>query len=224
MTRESSAPPDEPRDDRARDEPRGEPRGDEPRDAADRLEEPGDDVSRETERADQAPPVEHEDTGLDLARSIARSLAGSKRPLRRTSRRPGSRPRRSDPTASGAFPDDRDPQLLDSTIGRLIAEQGWGTDVRVHGVFSRWDQLVGREVGLHCRPESYADGKLVVRTDSTAWATQMRLLAPTVVRRLNDELGDGTVTVIDVLGPHGPTWRKGPRSVRDGRGPRDTYG
>ncbi len=137
---------------------------------------------------------------------------------------PGARPRRSDAAASGAHPDDRDPQLLDNTIGRLIAEQGWVTDVRVHGVFSRWDHLVGRDVAQHCRPESFADGKLVVRTDSTAWATQMRLLAPTVVRRLNEELGHGTVTVIDVLGPHVPTWRKGPRSVRDGRGPRDTYG
>ncbi|HEY0773315.1 MAG TPA: DciA family protein [Nocardioidaceae bacterium] len=193
----------------------------------DRPQEP--EVSRETEEVEEVeevdvPQEEHEDTGLDLARSIARSLAGSKRPARRTPRRPGTRPKRSDPKASGAFPDDRDPQLLDSTIGRLIAEQGWGTDVRVHGVFSRWDHLVGREVAQHCRPESYADGKLVVRTDSTAWATPMRLLAPTVVRRLNQELGDGTVTVIDVLGPHGPTWRKGPRSVRDGRGPRDTYG
>lgn len=190
----------------------------------DRPQEP--EVSRETDEVEEGdePQAEHQDTGLDLARSIARSLAGSKRPARRTPRRPGTRPKRSDPKASGAFPDDRDPQLLDSTIGRLIAEQGWGTDVRVHGVFSRWDHLVGREVAQHCRPESYADGKLVVRTDSTAWATQMRLLAPTVVRRLNQELGDGTVTVIDVLGPHGPTWRKGPRSVRDGRGPRDTYG
>lgn len=170
---------------------------------------------------------EHEETGLDLARSIARSLAGSKRPARRRSSgqgRPGFRPRRGDPAASGAHADDRDPQLLDSTIGRLVSEQGWGTDVRVHGLFSRWDHLVGREVAQHCHPEAFADGKLVVRTDSTAWATQMRLLAPTVVRRLNEELGHGTVTVIDVQGPRGPSWRKGPRSVRDGRGPRDTYG
>ena len=181
-------------------------------------------VSRETGGTSaDTPAVEHEETGLDLARSVARALAGAKRPARRP-RRPGGRPRRSDLAASGAPPDARDPQLLDNTSGRLIAEQGWGTDVRVHGVFSRWDHLVGREVALHCRPESFADGRLVVRTDSTAWATQMRLLAPTVVRRLNEELGHGTVTVIDVLGPHGPTWRKGPRSVRDGRGPRDTYG
>jgi predicted nucleic acid-binding Zn ribbon protein len=184
----------------------------------------GGDARREA-GPDTPPAPEHDDTGLDLARSIARALAGTKRPARRrTPPRAGSRPRRFDATASGAHPDDRDPQLLDSTIGRLIAEQGWGTDVRVHGVFSRWDHMVGREVAQHCRPESYADGRLVVRTDSTAWATQMRLLAPTVVRRLNDELGDGVVTVIDVQGPSGPSWRKGRRSVRDGRGPRDTYG
>jgi predicted nucleic acid-binding Zn ribbon protein len=182
-----------------------------------------------------APPAtpDHDETGLDLARSIARGLAGARRAAGRSrgggrsgNRQPGrpfSRGRR-DPQASGAFPDDRDPQLLDSTIGRLIAEQGWGTDVRVHGVFSRWEHLVGAEVAQHCTPESYADGKLVVRTDSTAWATQMKLLAPTVLRRLNQELGDGTVTLIDVLGPHLPSWRRGPRAVRDGRGPRDTYG
>ena len=69
-----------------------------------------------------------------------------------------------------------------------------------------------------------AGGRLVVQTDSTAWATQMRLLAATVVRRLNQELGDGNVTVIDVQGPAGLSWKKGRRSVRDGRGPRDTYG
>jgi predicted nucleic acid-binding Zn ribbon protein len=174
-------------------------------------------------------PAEHDDSGLDLARSVARGLAGSRRTAkRRTPPRPGSRPRRTDPTASGAHPDDRDPQLLDTTIGRLIADQGWGTDVRVHGVFSRWDLLVGREVAQHCRPESFTPtdggGTLVVRTDSTAWATQMKLLAPTALRRLNEELGDGTVTLVEVLGPHLPSWKKGLRSMRDGRGPRDTYG
>ena len=168
---------------------------------------------------------DHDDSGLDLARSVARSLA---RPgaRRRTASGSAFRPptRRVDPRASGAHPDERDPQLLDSTIGRLIAEQGWDTDVRVHGVFTRWEAIVGHEVAQHCSPEAFADGKLVVRTDSTAWATQMKLLSPTVVRRLNEELGDGTVSLIEVLGPHGPTWKRGLRSVRDGRGPRDTYG
>jgi predicted nucleic acid-binding Zn ribbon protein len=168
--------------------------------------------------------VPHQETGLELARSIARSLARGGKPATRRSRRP----QRADAQASGAHPDDRDPQLLDATIGRLIAQQGWETDVRVHGVFTRWDAIVGRDVAQHARPVSYAreenGGRLVVQTDSTAWATQMRLLAANVVRRLNEELGDGTVTVIDVQGPAAPSWKRGRRSVRGGRGPRDTYG
>jgi predicted nucleic acid-binding Zn ribbon protein len=129
-----------------------------------------------------------------------------------------------DPSASGAFPDERDPQLLTAAMDRLVAEHGWSTEVAVHGVFSRWDRIVGADLALHCRPESFTDGALVVRADSTAWATQVRLLGSTVVRRLNEELGDHTVTRIQVLGPAAPSWRRGRRSVRGGRGPRDTYG
>ncbi len=197
---------------------------------------------------EQEPPPEttaetgHDESGLDLARSIARGLARPGAARRRSGTGSSGKggaagkdsrsARRGDPQLSGAHPDDRDPQPLDATIGRLIADQGWGTDVRVHGVFSRWDLIVGREVAQHCHPEAFRSsddgpnpgGRLLVRTDSTAWATQMKLLAPQVVRRLNEELGDGTVVVIDVEGPHGPSWKRGRRSVRDGRGPRDTYG
>jgi predicted nucleic acid-binding Zn ribbon protein len=49
-------------------------------------------------------------------------------------------------------------------------------------------------------------------------------MAPQLVAMLNEQLGDGTVTRIAVLGPDAPSWKKGRRSVRDGRGPRDTYG
>jgi predicted nucleic acid-binding Zn ribbon protein len=171
----------------------------------------------------EEPPTEPErkDDGLDLAKAITRATAKST-PAARSRQRKKDTPARG--RVSGAHPDDRDPQTLDNTLGRLVADHGWELDLRVHGVFGRWAELVGDDVAAHCTPESFADGKLVVRTDSTAWATQLRLLAPTVVRRLNEELGHGTVTLIDVLGPHLPTWKKGLRSVRDGRGPRDTYG
>lgn len=177
---------------------------------------------------DQAPPPaedEHRDDGLDLARAMTRASARSTPAQRARRRAQGWTPAgRSPARPAGAHPDDRDPQPLDSTVGRLVEDHGWDLDLRVHGVFGRWPELVGAEVAAHSTPESFAEGRLVVRTDSTAWATQLRLLAPTVVRRLNEELGHGTVTVIDVQGPRGPSWRKGARSVRDGRGPRDTYG
>ena len=169
---------------------------------------------------------DHDDTGLDLARSLARSISGAARsaPRKKPRRKIPGDQTRSRRKGSGAHPDERDPQTIDTTLGRLVADQGWAMDLRVHGVFGRWPEIVGEEVAQHCTPTSYDDGKLVVRTDSTAWATQLRMLAPTLVRRLNEELGHGSVTLIEVEGPNLPHWKKGRLSSRDGRGPRDTYG
>jgi predicted nucleic acid-binding Zn ribbon protein len=105
-----------------------------------------------------------------------------------------------------------------------VQERGWSTPIAVGGVVGRWDQVVGDEVAAHCQPETFEEKVLTVRTDSTAWATQMRLLAPTILQRLADELGPGVVDRLVVRGPSGPSWRRGPRIVHGGRGPRDTYG
>jgi predicted nucleic acid-binding Zn ribbon protein len=179
---------------------------------------------------DDEAPEEHRPDGLDLARSMMKGAAGmSTTPARRRPRRnpdgtarPRSRP--GDAQLSGAHPDARDPQWLGSELGRIIDDRGWSLDLQVRGVFARWTEIVGAEIGAHSTPESLTDGTLVVRTDSTAWATQLKLFAGTVVRRLNEELGAGTVSVVEVLGPNAPTWKHGRRSARDGRGPRDTYG
>jgi predicted nucleic acid-binding Zn ribbon protein len=187
------------------------------------------------ERPDEAdrpgsvrPPVDVARQALAAARAEARrrglgtrsGVAGS---ARGTTGRTG-RSRRVDPgTRSGAHPDDHDPQLLGSTVQRLVSERGWETDAAVGGVMGRWGAVVGTEVAEHCEPVSFDDGELVVRAVSTAWATQLRLLAPALVRRLNEDLGAGTVRTVRVLGPGGPSWGRGPLRV-PGRGPRDTYG
>lgn len=167
---------------------------------------------------------EHHDDGLDFARS-ARKAAGSGpgKPAQRKKTGASFR-RRTTMSSSGAHPDERDPQLLDTAMSRLINQHGWELDLRMQAVFGRWAELVGDEVAAHCTPQSFADTRVVVRTDSTAWATQLKLLAPTIVRRLNEELGHGTVSAIEILGPNLPHWKKGRFSSRDGRGPRDTYG
>jgi hypothetical protein len=103
-----------------------------------------------------------------------------------------------DSTRSGAHPDDRDPQILDASLGRLVAERGWETDAAVGGAMGRWPAIVGREIAAHSAPVSFSDGELVVSASSTAWATQLRLLAPSLVARLGQELGPDTVTRLRV--------------------------
>ena len=137
---------------------------------------------------------------------------------------PRRRRRQDDGPRSGARPDARDPQPLGDTLGRLVAERGWQEAVSVGGVMGRWDAVVGSDIAAHCRPETFEAGVLTVRADSTAWATQVRLLSGTLLRRLADEVGEGTVTKVVVRGPSGPSWRRGPRVAPGSQGPRDTYG
>ncbi|MGO4490557.1 DUF721 domain-containing protein [Arthrobacter sp. 2YAF22_2] len=117
----------------------------------------------------------------------------------------------------------RDPLGLGKVVGRLVAERGWSSPVAVGSVMAQWPALVGPEISAHCTPESFTDTTLHVRCDSTAWATQLRLLSLSLLEKFRVELGDGVVTSIQVLGPAAPSWRKGLRTV-NGRGPRDTYG
>lgn len=124
---------------------------------------------------------------------------------------------------SGAGPSYRDPQPLGDVVGKLVSQRGWQDPMEVAGVVARWPEIVGQHVAEHCVIETFDEAKLVVRTDSTTWATQLRLLLPQLERRIAEEVGEGVVNEIVVLGPGGPSWRRGPRSV-PGPGPRDTYG
>jgi predicted nucleic acid-binding Zn ribbon protein len=174
-----------------------------------------------------APPDDKEGTGADAVRE---ALNRARAAARERGAVPGAAPSRKrrrprdDGARSGAHPDARDPQPVGSALSRLVAERGWQESVAVGGVMGRWDVVVGPEIAAHCRPETFDDGVLTVRADSTAWATQVRLLTAGLLRRLAEEVGEGTVTKVVVRGPATPSWRKGPRVAPGSQGPRDTYG
>lgn len=165
-----------------------------------------------------------EPSGVDLARVALRAAKerarahGAAAQQKKQARRGGLR--------SGARADGRDPLPLGAAINRLITERGWEAPAAVGGVMGRWPQLVGPEVAQHCEPQRYDEDArvLTVCCDSTTWATQLRLLAPQLVARLNADLGQGTVRMIKVLGPGGPSRRYGPLRAPGSRGPGDTYG
>ena len=164
-----------------------------------------------------------------LARAKADALAKGNRPARPSDPQPERNPSPDSPPQrrSGRRPRRDDPEPLTAAIDSLIDARGWREAAAVGSVFGRWAQIVGPDLAAHTRPESLEDGELTVTADSTAWATQVRLLAAQLVRGLNAELGDGTVQRVKVRGPAaaaGPARRPGEWRVRGGRGPRDTYG
>ena len=126
--------------------------------------------------------------------------------------------------SSGGRARREDPAPLNAAISGLVSESGWELSVATGSVFGRWAQIVGPDLAAHTTPLSLTDGVLVVSTDSTAWAAQVRWLASDLVRELNVELGDGAVVRVSVRGPGSSAARPGQWRVKGGRGDRDTYG
>lgn len=170
--------------------------------------------------------------GPELARAVldaAKARRDAARPRRRTGDRgdggdgAGQRTGRRLRGYSGPGPDPRDPQPFGAVLARLVKARGWQQPTAEATVFGAWERVVGPDVAKHSRPVKLTDGELTVEAESTAWATQMRLLAASLLRRIAAEVGHNVVTKLHIHGPAAPSWSRGPRRVR-GRGPRDTYG
>jgi predicted nucleic acid-binding Zn ribbon protein len=158
-------------------------------------------------------------SGPDLVRkALAEAKAAARERGTGVVRRAGGRPaaaRRRTPAG--------DPVKFGEAIQRLVDERGWQDTTTAAGVLANWAAVVGPEIADHCQPVSLVDGELVVVAESTAWATQLRLLSKTLLARVREHAGEGVASKVVVRGPAQPDWRRGPRRVQ-GRGPRDTYG
>ncbi|MER6915252.1 DciA family protein [Streptomyces sp. NPDC000594] len=173
------------------------------------------------------PPAAPAPSGVDLARVALRAAREQAR-ARGAAAQEKRQARRGGGLRSGARADGRDPLALGAAINRLITERGWETPAAVGGVMGRWPQIVGENLANHCVPLRYDEAPdervLTVQCDSTAWATELRLLAPRLVARLNEDLGQGTVRMIKVLGPGAPRRGYGLLRAPGSTGPGDTWG
>lgn len=168
-----------------------------------------------------SPPPEasgHDGRGAsDLART---ALARAKATARST-------PAKQAPRRRPQYGDDRDPLTLDSVLQGWLRDHGYESQVGSGSLIARWPEIVGDQLADHVVPDSVRDTtdgrELWLRADSTAWATQVRLLIPQIHGRIRTLLGAGVIDRIKVTGPAPPQRITGPRRV-PGRGPRDTYG
>ena len=186
------------------------------------------------ERGGVSPPAEQPEE-IDAATALFNRFrrAAEERGERRLKRPVAGSSLSADPRATaraeerrrrgGQEADLRDPRPLGGVVKGLINTRGWTAPVAVGSVISRWDQLVGAAIAEHCKPQSFDAGVVVVLCDSTAWATNLKLMKPKLMEVFDRELGPGIVSEIEIRGPQAPSWKKGRLSVR-GRGPRDTYG
>ncbi|GAA2844445.1 Protein of unknown function (DUF721) [Actinoplanes cyaneus] len=163
--------------------------------------------------------------GPELARAVldaalAKRRSAAQQPRRRTGGKGGEKRLRG---YSGPGPDPRDPQLFGAMLERLMKARGWERPKAEATVFGAWEKVVGPDIAAHSRPIKLDGGVLTVEAESTAWATQLRMLTGRLLKQIAGEVGHNVVTRLNIHGPAAPSWNRGPRRVQ-GRGPRDTYG
>ncbi|MDH6182359.1 putative nucleic acid-binding Zn ribbon protein [Microbacteriaceae bacterium SG_E_30_P1] len=125
--------------------------------------------------------------------------------------------------SSVPFGDDRDPHGISDVLDGLTTKMGWTSPLARSELLASWSEIVGDEIAAHTSPTSIENGVLTVSCDSTAWATQLRLMRSTVTTTIASRYPDAGVESVRFEGPGVPSWKRGPRSI-PGRGPRDTYG
>jgi predicted nucleic acid-binding Zn ribbon protein len=156
----------------------------------------------------RTPPEEVARRAVELSRAAARERGlRPGRPTSKRSKRRGS----------------RDPELVGNELNAIVESAGWEVPLSIGSVVGRWREVVGDDIANHCDPVTFDEGVLVVQADSSAWATNLNLMAPQLLRRFEAEIGPNVVREVRVQGPRRPSWRKGKFFV-PGRGPRDTYG
>ena len=117
-----------------------------------------------------------------------------------------------------------DPQSIQSILSEVISNRNWSQGVAEGSLFSDWKMIVGDEIAEHTTPISLVDGKLTIQSSSTAWSTQMRLMKNDLLKTISTTAPGALVEELIFIGPNAPSWKRGLRSIRGARGPRDTYG
>jgi predicted nucleic acid-binding Zn ribbon protein len=151
-------------------------------------------------------PSSKRDFAVDLFRSYKTGFIKKKKIVEQRSNTPG------------------DPTLISNVLSELIEERDWNSGLAEGTLFATWAQVVGADIAQHTTPLSLLDGRLLVQCSSTAWATQLNLVGPSLLETIRSSAPGVLVESLDFIGPTAPSWKRGLRTISNGRGPRDTYG
>lgn len=152
-------------------------------------------------------------TKKDLALDLFYSFKNGKKRMKKVNSR-----------GMSAVNNSQDPQLLKDILTQVIQERDWKGGIAEGTLFSTWADVVGQEISQHATPISLLDGVLTIQTSSTAWAVQLQLVTAEVLATIRASSPGALVESLSIIGPHGPSWKKGVRTIRGAKGPRDTYG
>jgi predicted nucleic acid-binding Zn ribbon protein len=84
----------------------------------------------------------------------------------------------------------RRPRRVGDVIGEVLSKAGVGERIAQATVIAQWHSLVGPQISKVTEPLSITpQGTLFVAVTTNAWMTELSLLEPDLLRRLNERSG-----------------------------------
>ena len=117
-----------------------------------------------------------------------------------------------------------EPEKLSNLLSDIVTTRDWKKGIAEGNLFTKWSEIVGAEIAQHCEPITLFEGKLTIRAETSAWATQLQLLSTELLKNIRSRSEGALVEELRVIGPDAPSWKRGLRTIKGARGPRDTYG
>lgn len=83
----------------------------------------------------------------------------------------------------------REPEVLGSALAGVLASLDIDLAAPSAEIGEFWEQIVGAEVALHCRPVGIKAGILHAEVDSSVWCQELQLRSPEIVSALRKRMG-----------------------------------
>ena len=94
-------------------------------------------------------------------------------------------------------PKSRRPVTVREALQSYLSRTGLERRLAQAQVVPEWPRLVGPQIAAVTEPESVtADGTLFVRVATSAWMTELQLMTPEIMARLNAGRGAGRIKTI----------------------------
>lgn len=85
---------------------------------------------------------------------------------------------------------------VDEIVADLIEKNGWEKQLEMYSLFSRWEELVSKELHEHCRPVRINRDILWLEVDNSAWMAQLGYQKYAILDTLNSVLRLGCIREI----------------------------
>ena len=102
-----------------------------------------------------------------------------------------------------------DPELIGELLSNMIEEREWNSGLAEGNLFITWATIVGAEIAQHATPISILDSTLTIQTSSTAWATQLTLVADNLLATIQNDPSVPRSKSYDLSVPKAPAGKKG---------------